>query len=90
VATPSKVTEPATPRVADIVTEPSLTPLEAQHVQDLLDAGATAATRKYDPRKFVYVYDTETDDKLNDPVPETWLDGRFPQLSLTPSKKAGK
>jgi hypothetical protein len=46
--------------------------------------------RKYDPRKLVYVYDTETGGKLNDPVPETWLDGRFPQLSLTPSKKAGK
>ena len=46
--------------------------------------------RKYDPRKFVYVYDSESGVKLNDPVPETWLDGRFPQLSLTPSKKAGK
>jgi hypothetical protein len=47
--------------------------------------------RKYDPRKSVEVYNTATGDKLPRPVPETWLDGRFPQLSLTPSsKKAGK
>jgi hypothetical protein len=48
------------------------------------------AGRRYDPRVMVYVYDTETGDKLPNPVPETWLDGRFPQLSETPSKKAGK
>lgn len=46
--------------------------------------------RKYDPRVMVYVYDTETGEKLPNPVPETWLDGRFPQLSETPSQKAGK
>lgn len=46
--------------------------------------------RKHDPRKSVYVYDTTTGNKLPNPVPETWLDGRFPQLSETPSKKAGK
>ncbi|AYN57869.1 hypothetical protein PP640_gp14 [Arthrobacter phage Faja] len=46
--------------------------------------------RKYDPRKLVYVYDKESGNKLPNPVPETWLDGRFPNLSLTPSKKAGK
>lgn len=49
------------------------------------------APRTYDPRKKVYVYNTETGAKLPHPVPETWLDGRFPQLSQTPSlKKAGK
>jgi hypothetical protein len=42
---------------------------------------------KYDPRKKVYVYDTLSGNKLPNPVPETWLDGRFPNLSLTPSKK---
>ena len=68
-ATPSKVTEPATP--VDAVTEPA-TP---------------DAVRKYDPRKLVYVYDTLTGTKLDRPVPETWLDGRFPHLSATPSKK---
>ena len=47
-------------------------------------------SRTYDPRKLIYVYDVQTGAKLNDPVPETWLDGRFPQLSETPSKKAGK
>jgi hypothetical protein len=46
--------------------------------------------RKYDPRKKVYVYDNTTGEKLPNPVPETWLDGRFPNLSETPSKKAGK
>lgn len=49
------------------------------------------AIRTFDPRKKVYVYNTETGNKLPHPVPETWLDGRFPQLSQTPSlKKAGK
>lgn len=72
-ATRTTVTEPATP--VDTVTEPAI----PEKVEG----------RKYDPRKKVYVYDTETGQKLNDPVPETWLDGRFPQLSLTPSKKAG-
>jgi len=47
--------------------------------------------RTHDPRKLVYVYDKSTGAKLGNPVPETWLDGRFPQLSEIPSlKKAGK
>lgn len=46
--------------------------------------------RQYDPRKMVYVYDKTSGEKLPNPVPETWLDGRFPNLSATPSKKAGK
>ncbi|WP_104087044.1 hypothetical protein [Arthrobacter sp. GMC3] len=50
-----------------------------------------ANPRTYDPRKWVRVYDNTTGTKLPHPVPETWLDGRFPQLSQTPSlKKAGK
>jgi hypothetical protein len=53
-------------------------------------APESANTRTHDPRVMVYVYDTATGDKLPNPVPETWLDGRFPQLSETPSKKAGK
>jgi hypothetical protein len=71
VATPTKVTEPATP--VDAVTDPA--------IPDVL---------KYDPRKLVYVYDSDTGKKLDRPVPQTWLDGRFPHLSETPSKKAGK
>jgi hypothetical protein len=74
VATRNQVTEPATP--VDTVTEPAI-PEEVEG-------------REYDPRKFVYVYNTDTGKKLDRPVPETWLDGRFPHLSLTPSKKAGK
>lgn len=50
-------------------------------------AAATPEARKFDPRVMVYVYDAETGAKLPNPVPETWLDGRFPQLSLIPSKK---
>lgn len=70
----TQVNEPATP--ADSVTEPA-TPEK--------DEG-----RKYDPRKFVDVYNVESGKKLGRPVPETWLDGRFPQISETPSSKAGK
>lgn len=46
--------------------------------------------RQYDPRKLVHVYDKETGQKQPNPVPETWLDGRFPRLAEVPSKKAGK
>jgi hypothetical protein len=78
VATNTRVTEPAAPAQveADTVTEPAIPD--------------TVPGRKYDPRKLVYVYDKESGDKLPNPVPETWLDGRFPNLSETPSKKAGK
>ena len=77
-ATSTRVTEPAAPAQgdADTITEPAIP--------------VAVPGRKHDPRKLVYVYNTETGDKLPNPVPETWLDGRFPQLSLTPSKKAGK
>lgn len=72
----------ATPRAED----------SAEPVVETVDPAVpeTVHGRKYDPRKLVYVYDTVSGDKLPNPVPETWLDGRFPNLSLTPSKKAGK
>lgn len=70
-ATQIKVTEPATP--VDAVTEPAIP--------------ETVPGLKHDPRKMVHVYDTTTGNKLDHPVPETWLDGRFPHLSATPSKK---
>lgn len=77
-ATNTRVTEPAAPAQvkADTVTEPAIP--------------ETVQGRKYDPRKLVYVYDNTTGEKQVNPVPETWLDGRFPHLSETPSKKAGK
>lgn len=48
------------------------------------------APRKYDPRKWVHVYDSVSGVKLPNPVPEHFLDGRFPRLKETPSKKVGK
>lgn len=45
--------------------------------------------RTYDPRVMVHVYDATTGTKLDRPVPETWLDGRFPQLSQNPSTLKG-
>lgn len=48
-----------------------------------------APPRVFDPRVMVYVYDISTGRKLDRPVPETWLDGRFPQLSQTPSTLKG-
>jgi len=74
VATRTQVTEPATPSEAP----------------DAVTEPAITETRKFDPRKLVYVYEKDSGNKLDRPVPETWLDGRFPQLSETPSSKAGK
>lgn len=56
------------------------------------EPGAETVTEPvtYDPRKSVYVYDAATGEKLDRPVPENWLDGRFPHLKETPSKKVGK
>jgi len=73
-ATPARVTEPATSEVVEVL-DPAIPE----------DTG-----RQYDPRKLVYVYDKSTGEKQPNPVPETWLDGRFPNLTETPSKKAGK
>lgn len=71
-ATPEKVTEPATPAVVARVTEPA------------------KPHRTYDPNKKVRVYDKTTNEMILRPVPETWLDGRFPNLVEAPSSKAGK
>ena len=45
--------------------------------------------RAYDPRKKVRVMDAKTKQVVRRTVPETWLDGRFPNLVETPSQKAG-
>lgn len=41
---------------------------------------------KRDPRRLVHVYDTTTNRKVPNGVPETWLD-IFPHLKEQPSKK---
>ena len=43
-----------------------------------------------DPGRRVAAYDKVSGDKLPYPVPLSHLDGRFPNLSETPSSKAGK
>lgn len=50
----------------------------------------TPATQPTDAQKRVFVYDTNTKQKLPYPVPTSWLDGRFPHLKEQPSKKEGK
>lgn len=57
---------------------------------DVPESAPVPAPRKYDPRKWVHVYDVVSGDKLPNPVPEHFLDGRFPRLKEVPSKKAGK
>ena len=42
------------------------------------------------PNKKVKVYDIKTKKIVDRPVPETWLDGRFPNLAPVPSSKEGK
>ncbi|WP_426302771.1 hypothetical protein [Arthrobacter sp. R-11] len=49
-----------------------------------------APARSYDSRKRVIAYDATTGEKLPYKVPETHLDGRFPNLKEAPSSKAGK
>lgn len=47
--------------------------------------------RTYDPNKKIRVRDTKTGEILTHAVPETWVDGRFPNLKEVPSnKKVGK
>lgn len=67
----------------------SVTKVTEPAVPEVADDKVTEP-RPFDPRKSVYVYDTDTGKKLDRPVPETFLDGRFPQLKEVPSKKAGK
>ncbi|ALE91820.1 hypothetical protein AOC05_04945 [Arthrobacter alpinus] len=55
-----------------------------------LELAKEAEPRTFDPRKWVHVYDAESGKKLPNPVPEHFLDGRFPNLQETPSKKEGK
>lgn len=51
----------------------------------------TATTRTDGSQKWVKVYDTNSGNKLPNPVPEHFLDGRFPHLKKVPSsKKEGK
>ncbi|MFF5791132.1 hypothetical protein ACFY5D_03695 [Paeniglutamicibacter sp. NPDC012692] len=67
------------------VTEPA-TPV----VATVTEPARPEADRVFDPRNKVFVYDTTTGKKLDRPVPETWLDGRFPQLKEVPSQKEGR
>lgn len=54
-------------------------------------ATETATTRTDGQPKWVKVYDTNSGNKLPNPVPAHFLDGRFPHLKEVPStKKAGK
>lgn len=69
------------------VTEPA-TPVEAS--EPVIEPAIPDNAVKHDPRKLVYVTDTTSGTDLPNPVPQTWLDGRFPHLKATPTKKAGK
>ncbi len=66
------------------VTEPAI-PTATAHV-----AEPAGADRIYDPNKKIRVADKTTGKVVDRPVPETWLDGRFPNLKVVPSSKAGK
>lgn len=66
------------------VTEPATPAVVAQVTEP------AKPDRVYDPRKKVRVYDTKTGEVVRRPVPETWLDGRFPHLAPVPSQKEGK
>ena len=67
------------------VTEPATPKVLAQATEP-----ARPAARVYDPHKKVRVYDKVTGQVVRRPVPETYLDGRFPRLAEAPSSKAGK
>lgn len=72
-ATPKQVTEPAKPVAT--VTEPAKPDQTTERV--------------YDSHKLIRVMDKNTKQVVRRPVPETWVDGRFPNLVETPSQKAG-
>lgn len=65
------------------------TPAPAEAEAETTPALPEDTGRQYDPRRKVYVYDAVTGEKQPLPVPETWLDGRFPNLKEVPSQKAG-
>lgn len=77
-ATPKPVTEPAKP--VDTVTEPAAA--EAQAID-------MAKLKTLDPRRKVFVRDSRTGRKIDNPVPETHL-VIFPHLREVASKKEGK
>lgn len=66
------------------VTEPAATPKATAPVTE------PAKAPRYDSNKRVRAVDKNTGEVLRRPVPESWLDGRFPNLKAAPSnKKAG-
>lgn len=66
------------------VTEPAA-PAAGTRVTEPVD------TSTVDQNDKVRVYDSLSGEKLNRPVPRSWLDGRFPNLKESPSsKKAGQ
>lgn len=74
-ATPKQVTEPAKP--VDTVTEPAQPEIDMAKLKTL------------DPRRKVFVRDSRTGRKIDNPVPETHL-VIFPHLREVASKKEGK
>lgn len=77
-ATPKQVTEPAA--VAD-----------SMSIHSVQEPAKPAQRHDYDPNKRVKAVDKSTGEVLRRSVPETWLDGRFPNLKAAPSnKKEGK
>jgi len=73
------------------VTEPAKAPAQDSMSTHTVTEPAEAQRHYYDPNKRVKAVDKNTGEVLRRPVPETWLDGRFPNLKAAPSnKKAGK
>lgn len=74
--------------------EPAIDPADTNpDVEPPTDPTAAAPSKRApqpDTRKRVHVYDKNTGEKLPNPVPTTWLDGRFPNLTEQPPKKEGK
>lgn len=73
------------------VTEPAEAPAQDSMSVHTVTEPAKAQRHDYDPNKRVKAVDKNTGEVLRRPVPETWLDGRFPNLKAAPSnKKEGK
>lgn len=78
-ATQKQVTEPAKAPAAD-----------SMSVHTVTEPGP-AQRHDYDPNKRVKAVDKNTGEAIRRTVPESWLDGRFPNLKAAPSnKKEGK